>query len=650
MTFYRLLKPLWGKKFIEQDDKKVPNPDLVEEIDGPNTVEGIFDEKFISEKNQEGYNVYWFPNHPSKDIYSEKSYLNGRDIDVFEYLFVDMDLKDGNYETKDDFYKVLSDFQLVPTLTLDSGNGVHAYWEVKDLTRESYVILQKRLIQHFKTDESIWTVLQLMRFPGSQNTKKHGEFKQTEVIEELSGQSIFEISQFDEILPEITDVNLKKAQDHLDRLDGKITVDLSQDINIDELPEEFLKILHSEDRIYQLFTNPKETYGDRSGADLALTNILFSSGLTRKDALSVIANSQKALSKGVGRLEYAIRTVDLVYHEKVENKFKTVGDKIREGRKDFLGERVNGPDFLDCTIKGWRKGQLLGVIAGPGIGKTSVALKSIQEIIQNNTDRDEVYVFFSLEMPEYEIEERWIKLVGDKSPLADKLYVIGNEDENGEPRNITLQDIYWYSQDIKKLTGKKLGAIVIDHIHIVNRAIDITKDPTFQAESEIGNGKGNIRPLSMNTLCNQLKALVKMLDTFGIVLTQTTKDKGRGDIAIGVDGAWGISNYEWTMDFVISCWQPLMRIQKESDLRILSWQYCKIRGKEKNDPVNNYEPQLLHYDLETGDLRQTSGEEYLKFQELLPLAEEARRSYERKEATSYSRGPNLKDLQKLKLI
>lgn len=65
MIFYRLLKPSWGTKFIERDgDKKVPNPDFVEEIKGKATIEGVFEEDFVEKKNSEGYNIYWFPNHP----------------------------------------------------------------------------------------------------------------------------------------------------------------------------------------------------------------------------------------------------------------------------------------------------------------------------------------------------------------------------------------------------------------------------------------------------------------------------------------------------------------------------------------------------------------------------------------------------------
>lgn len=650
MIFYRLLKPSWGTKFIERDGQKVKNPDFIEEIKGKATLEGVFDESYVEQKNADGYNCYWFPNHPKKDVYSEeKHHINGRDIDVFDYLFIDMDLKDLVYKTKEDFYTIVREFPLKPTMTVDSGNGVHVYWRMKDLTRDQFVYLSKRLIQHFNTDQSIWTVLQLMRLPGSMNTKKHGEPKQTSIVEDISGGGPYKVSQFDKILPEITEKNAQKAQAHLDKLDGKTIVELGSDINADELPDKFLELMHKDEKIYQLFTNPKQSYGDRSGADAALCNILFSKNFNRKESLSVLANTQKALSKGTGRLEYAANTVEFVYGDRTKNKFKTVGEKMKTGREVQRGEVVNGPEAFDCLVNKWRKGQVMGMIAGSGVGKTTVALKTFKDMIMNNPDNDDVYIFFSLEMPEYEIEERWANLVGKSSKLADRLYVIGNEDEHGEPRNITLQDIYFFANDIQKNTGKKIGSMVIDHIGLVNPVINLKKKPTFGAEGDLEGGYGMTRALSLPNLCKAMKPLAKMLNTFLIVLTQTTKGKGAGDTPIDKDGAFGSASYEWMMDYVFTMWQPLMRIYKDTDMRVLAWQYAKIRAKHKDDPIVTHDPQLLNYNMDTGDLTPLTPEEFNEFERLLPLANEARRANEKKESTSYGRGPTVKDLQKLKL-
>ena len=661
MTFFRLLKPDWGKEFLEQNGKKVKNPEFVRAIEGPNTLEGCFDEKYIQRKNKEGYNIYWFPNHPTKNIYTkEKRYLNGRDINVFEHLFVDMDLKDGVYKSVEEFLQKIEEFPLKPTLVMASGNGVHAYWTISDLTRDAYVFNQKRLIKHFNTDPSIFTVLQIMRYPGSYNTKKADEFKKTMIATALSGGGPYKLKDIEKYLPELSSEENQKAQNHLDKLDGKVEIDFGGDVNLDELPDKFLKLLKKNRRAKVLFEDVEK--GQRSEADASLTNILYREGFSEKEAFAVISNSKKALSKGPNRYEYAMNTVKLIWNnppkldkrqkEKVKNsslQFKTVGEKLKAGRKSIKGERVNGPEFFDCLYNGWRKSQVMGMIAGSGVGKTTVALKIFRDMIENNDD-DEVFVFFSLEMPEHEIEERWINLVGKDSNLANRLYVIGNEDEEGEPRNISLQDIYFYCEDITKKTGKNIKSVVIDHIGIVNNVVDLNLEPSFNAEGDVEGGKGSRRALSLPNMMKAMKPLAKMLNTFLIVLTQTTKTKGAGDVAIDKDGAFGSAAYEWMMDYIITLWQPLMRVYKETDIRILAWQYAKIRSKNRNDGVQTHQQCLLSYNMESGDLDEISGEEFAEFERLLPAANEARKAAEKKESNSYTRGPRLKDLEKLRLL
>lgn len=626
------------------------NPELVRELPGRDVIEGVFKEKYVAKRNKEGFNVYWFPNHPKKNVYSdEKKYVNGRDIDIFEFLFVDMDLKDGIYKTKEAFYEEVSKFPLKPTLTVDSGNGVHVYWKMKDLNRDAYVVMQKRLIQHFKTDDSIWTVLQIMRYPGSLNTKKADEFKQTAVHESLSTGKEYKLSQFHKVLPEISEKNAEKAQNHLDKLDGKITLKLSEDVNIDELPDKFIELMEKDKRIRDIFEDPVGSYGDRSKADAALANMLLSKNFNRKEASIIISNGQKALSKGPNRMSYAIATVDFVYNDRIKNQFQTVGEKSKAKKKVNRGEPVNGPEIFDCLKNKWRKSQVLGMIAGSGVGKTTVALKCVKDMIKNNPDNDDIFIFFSLEMPEYEIEERWVRLVGKNSELADRLYVIGNEDDAGEPRNISLQDIYTYAKDIELSTGKNIGSIVIDHVGLVNPVINLKRKPTFGAEGDIDGGHGINRVLTLPSLCKAMKPLAKQLNTFLILLTQTTKSKGAGDTPLDKDAAFGTASYEWNMDYILTMWQPLMRIYKETDIRVLAWQYAKIRNKHREDPISTHEPILLNYDMDSGDLNRLSGEDYATFEQLLPVANEARRAADKKESSSYSRGPSLKDLKKLRL-
>jgi hypothetical protein len=404
-----MIKPDWAKPLLKEE----PNPEFKEEIKGPNVIEGILTPQQVQDLNKIGYNAYWFPNHPSKDVYKEGTrHLSGRMIDNFNFIFVDMDSKDCIYKTVDDFLNKLREFPLKPTMTVKSGHGVHAYWKIDNLSREEYILAQFAFLRYFNTDESVWTVLQLMRVPGSINTKVHGEFRQTEMESDLSCGQSYQFSQIPkDVFSDIKPEDQQKAQNHLDKLDGKIEVKVLENVNFDELPESFYDLMEKHDNIKALFNDPIGTWGDRSRADMKLVNELFNKKLPKKDALAVLANTQKGLSKGSYRYEYAQMTVDKAYVDRTKNKFKNVAQKIRCGETTKERELVKGPYYMDCLINGWAKSNVLGLVGGSGVGKTATTLENFKHMIENNKDEnDDIYVFFTLEMPENEIIERWVAL------------------------------------------------------------------------------------------------------------------------------------------------------------------------------------------------------------------------------------------------
>ena len=632
--FCRFIKPNWAVKKLANGEN---NPDFKEEIQGPNVVEKFASKEEALQYNKKGYNIYYFPNHPSKNIYSDEiKYMSGKYIDTFNYVFIDMDLKDEIYSSKEQFIKLLTNSMLHPNKIVVSGNGVHAYWKVSDLTREDYLKIQFALINLYKTDESVWTVLQLLRIPDSINTKIYRNPKKCETVYE--NNESFTVSQFSDLIENITETQQEKIKRHCDKLDGNIQINLGHDVNIDEIPDKFIELTTSNSILQKLFFEPKELYKDRSAADYRLACTLFSKGFKLKEVLAVISNTQKALEKGLSRHAYAELTVEKAYPKKKGFNFKTVKQRLSEGIKELTGEPVKGPYFLDYGVlhNSWKKSQILGMIAGTGVGKTAMSLKIFKEMIINNPNDDELFVFFTLEMPESEIIERWNAMTKNNPNLTDRLYVIGNEDEEGEPRNIGIQEIYEYCEYIKDTTGKKIKSVAIDHFMIMGTHIDMNKKYTFGANSERDSGRGSVRTLSPNMLATQLKQLSKMLNTFMIVLTQTTKGKGVGDLPIDKDGAYGVSQYENIMDYVLTLWQPLMRVNDQLPERFTAWQYAKIRNKHKNDKIQTNQYKLLIYDLDSGDFTSLTQENLDTFHEWLPKANEIRKNHEKRQPNSYS--------------
>src|SRR5579863_1172802 len=122
---YRLIAPNWLK---DQGARHV--------------LEGEFSDEEIHSYNAQGYNIYYFPNHP-KD-YDRNTIVTGSHIDVYNCVFIDCDLKDGVYKSKDEFIEAIGVSGIEPSRVIDSGNGVHAYWNVTNLDAKSYLRLSRR--------------------------------------------------------------------------------------------------------------------------------------------------------------------------------------------------------------------------------------------------------------------------------------------------------------------------------------------------------------------------------------------------------------------------------------------------------------------------------------------------------------------------
>lgn len=638
MDYFRLIKPVWGKPLLSNGKS---NPNFLKEIPGEDNIEVIDpDVSFLQSKNEEGYNIYFLPNRPSVDVHVKGiPFANGRHVDDYRFIFIDMDLKDGIFETKEQFLEVIEAFPIKPTMTVDSGNGIHVYWAISDLSRDTYVMAQIMLIEFFKTDDSIFTTLQLMRCPGFNNTKVLDAFKPAFLIDRLCTDVSYALSDVLYHLEPPSQEGQDRAMLHLNKLDGKLNIKISDKIDIDELPESFLALMEKNETIKNLFNDARSFGKDRSSGDMKLANDLRKYGLSKEDALLVLANTEKALERGSARLSYAQNTIGKVYIDKLHTKYQSVGDILNTPEEDWdLGDLINGPHYMDTEVLHyhWRKRELLGVIGGTGMGKTSFILNTIRDIIKNNPDNDDLHVIFSLEMEKVEIAEKWKELVGGDVNLAHRLIVVDNYDESGNPRNLGLQEMLEIALEIKQLSTKKIGTTTIDHIGIIGKQIDVRKRHKFSIDSEQHSGFGNVRTLSLATLANQLKPLARMIDTFLIVLTQTTKEKGAGDTPIYKDGAYGISNYENIMDRIITIWQPLSKIKAQTHLRFLAWQYAKIRKIHKNDKIFTETPHLLTYDSASGNLKLSTPEEYTQFEELKPKADALRAQIAKKQGVQYS--------------
>src|SRR5690606_7735029 len=121
----------------------------------------------------------------------------------------------------------------------------------------------------------------------------------------------------------------------------------------------------------------------------------------------------------------------------------------------------------------------------------------------------------------------------------------------------------------------------IDHLDALSRHIDLTKKETFNVQGSLDRDsimQGDTVTIGKGKIISIFKTLVKKLNIFGILQSQTTKEKdGGGDIPLGKNAAYGVSNFEWFADYILTIWKPLKRVHDQTDLRVMGWQYAKIR-------------------------------------------------------------------------
>lgn len=594
---YRLIAPKWLNKAV---------------------LEGEFTDEQIQAYNAKGYGIYYLPNYPS--TYKPDSSIAGADIDVFSWCFIDIDLKDGVYPDKESVLAVIGAIDIPTTKIVDSGNGIHAYWRVSNLDAMSYLRFQRRLVRLFHSDKATCQLYQLMRREGTMNTKVKDSYIPCVQLHVADIQ--YTAEELDKLLPPITLEDETFCQQHYDK-----TYNLNQQSPIsDKLPPKFGKLLKDNLEAKELFAG---TSDDRSKSDYRLAHVMFANDFTRDEALSVLVNCTKALERApVHRSSYALNIVDKIWtFELSDNKDDL---ELSSSVKDILsrsGDTLKGIPFrchprIDNTLHGFRLGQVIGLVAGSGVGKTAFALNMFQWFAQTNPDYH--HFFIPLEQPAAEIADRWKTMCGSDTSLHYKVHVISNYDEAGNFRHLSFDEIREYIEKFQRVTGNKVGCIVIDHIGALKKK---GKDGENQDIMDI---------------CHSMKAFAVQTNTLLVMQSQSSRAKaGIGDLELDKDAAYGTVYFESYCDYLITLWQPLKRCHAdEACPTVTAFKFCKIRHKKaKKDVILEDVPYYMYFDSNTEQMRDMTQDEKLAFDFFLTKATNKRKADKKTEVLVYQSVP-----------
>jgi hypothetical protein len=250
---------------------------------------------------------------------------------------------------------------------------------------------------------------------------------------------------------------------------------------------------------------------------------------------------------------------------------------------------VNGPDEFDCLKNKWSRQELLGVIGDSGVGKSEVVLYFFKHVLKNNPNSCAVYV--SLEMTDEKISQRWFKLTEDCPEISERLYVISRYDETGKSREVSMG---WIKKELLKYREVigDVATFAVDHIHCL----------------------GENDPSTLNSIMITLKEMAVELNAFGIPMAQVNKGAGqKGEVPLDADAVLGCSQYKYICSDIIQIHRPILRLEEEAKISVMSWGYCKVREASKEDKVKRGQNKLLAYDVETRGFRKMTHPEYSTF-------------------------------------
>lgn len=600
MILCRMIAPKWLKA---KDPTKRP-------------VEGLFTSDQILAYNEQGYNIYYLPNRPKN--YLKGVTIDGSMVDQFDWVFVDMDLKDGKYASKKTFLEHLVTFQLPPTKIIDSGNGIHVYWRITDLDVMSYLRLQRRLLRLLNTDEAVAQIFQLMRVPETINTKREDSYVLCETITETDAK--YTCEDLDRALPAISVEDEKYCKEHYNR-----THKVQNEIEFvsDVLPPKFGELLKSSAEAKEIWIGDTD---DRSKNDYRLGHIMLAKGFTREEAASVLVNSAKAMSRApTHRYNYAKNIIDKIWtfeaatpEEKAsDNTSPTVRELLSKGDDAIKGERFPCHTLIDDTAHGFRLGQVIGIVGGSGVGKTTLTLNAFLWFAERNPDYH--HFFFSLEQPAGELAARIRTICGTNESLYDRIHITSNYADNGEFRELSLAKIEEQLLKFQEETGHKVGAVVIDHIGVLSKS-----DKNGENDGLIG-------------LCRQMKPVAQRTNTLMMMLSQAPREKaGIGDLELDKSCAYGTVFFESFCDYLICLWQPLKRVYSQGAPTVMAFKFAKIRHKKQGvDRIQEDTCYQVFFDPTTERLREITQAEETSIRFYLNTATNARKADRKTDLVTY---------------
>ncbi len=219
--------------------------------------------KFAYEANAKGANVYWTVNQVRPDCHKKST---KQDVIGVRFVHLDVDPpKDGGPFDKAAILRRLSDLEAPPSVVVDSGNGIQAFWRIDGSSSSEDVEAFNRAVRDRFGGDNVQNIDRVMRVPGTVNWPNEA----------------------------------KKARGCTPRLSSVLQEDTGTVCNIDELR-----------RVFQPVSWQEEAQSEAFGAEVAVAHapLLNASdlGLGQDDALRILIENPRGEDKSKDTLWFSV--------------------------------------------------------------------------------------------------------------------------------------------------------------------------------------------------------------------------------------------------------------------------------------------------------------------------------------------------------
>jgi|AntDeeMinimDraft_6_1070357.scaffolds.fasta_scaffold00567_2 putative DNA primase/helicase len=312
-------------------------------------------------------------------------------VETLLSFWIDLDAKDHN-NSKAQARESLNNFELEPSLLVDSGNGYHAYWELKkpwQIKNESdrkEITRISKAIHKITGGDSTFNVSRILRLPGTPNIKNpYGDgitddealWKECKIVS--NSYQTYSIKEIKNSIPDSVETEVKSFEVDFDNpnLDCKIT-------SISDLRK------YVDSNVIQRAKNiPAKLENDRSANDYWVAIQLYEAGLNDKEVFNSFVlfknNDYDAGHKFKKRgAEYLEQTLPKAKGESANLKLPMLMDKVRNA--EGIDEKLEIAkdvypiiNYLDTGKKDAKINELQDAFGGSRVMKKSTIKKMIKK-------------------------------------------------------------------------------------------------------------------------------------------------------------------------------------------------------------------------------------------------------------------------------